>query len=396
MKEESLYTSGEVAKIAGVTVRTIRYYDTKGILVPSKYSSSGHRLYSNEDIKKLKRVLALKYLGLTLEEIKRVESQSFEKNNMVDSLSLQKNIIKNKINHMKTVLSAIEIAENSFNSEENIDLNQAIDVIKILEEEKVLLQQYIDASNLNANIKLQDRFGQNENGWYQWVFKNMKLNKSFKVLEIGCGNGALWEKNINCLDTNIDVTLTDICEDMLKETKQNLNKYNHNFNFKLADPSNIPFENETFDVVIANHILFYMKDLDKVLYEINRVLKKNGEFYCSTIDNSHMKELEDIMLRFNSNINISEKNIYSKFSVDNGESILKKYFKDINKYYYTDELIVDDTKGILEYIYTIPGNILEIIDTKKKEFESYIDVNINKQGELKITNSSVLFNSKKL
>lgn len=154
MKEESLYTSGEVAKIAGVTVRTIRYYDTKGILIPSKYSSSGHRLYSNEDIKKLKRVLALKYLGLTLEEIKRVESQSFEKNNMVDSLSLQKNIIKNKINHMKTVLSAIEIAENSFNSEENIDLNQAIDVIKILEEEKVLLQQYIDASNLNANIKL--------------------------------------------------------------------------------------------------------------------------------------------------------------------------------------------------------------------------------------------------
>lgn len=396
MKEESLYTSGEVAKIAGVTVRTIRYYDTKGILIPSKYSSSGHRLYSNEDIKKLKRVLALKYLGLTLEEIKRVESQSFEKNNMVDSLSLQKNIIKNKINHMKTVLSAIEIAENSFNSEENIDLNQAIDVIKILEEEKVLLQQYIDASNLNANIKLQDRFGQNENGWYQWVFKNMKLNKSFKVLEIGCGNGALWEKNINCLDTNIDVTLTDICEDMLKETKQNLNKYNHNFNFKLADPSNIPFENETFDVVIANHILFYMKDLDKVLYEINRVLKKNGEFYCSTIDNSHMKELEDLMLRFNSNINISEKNIYSKFSVDNGESILKKYFKDINKCYYTDELIVDDTKGILEYIYTIPGNILEIIDTKKKEFESYIDVNINKQGELKITNSNVLFNSKKI
>lgn len=396
MKEDCLYTSGEVAKIAGVTVRTIRYYDTKGILIPSKYSSSGHRLYSNEDIKKLKRVLVLKYLGLTLEEIKRVESQSFEKNNMVDSLSLQKNIIKNKINHMKTVLSAIEIAENSFNSEENIDLNQAIDVIKILEEEKVLLQQYIDASNLNANIKLQDRFGQNENGWYQWVFKNMKLNKSFKVLEIGCGNGALWEKNINCLDKNIDITLTDICEDMLKETKQNLSKYNHNFKFKLADPSNIPFENETFDVVIANHILFYMKDLDKVLYEINRVLKKNGEFYCSTIDNSHMKELEDIMLRFNCNINISEKNIYSKFSVDNGESILKKYFKDINKCYYTDELIVDDTKGILEYIYTIPGNILEIIDTKKKEFESYIDVNINKQGELKITNSNVLFNSKKI
>ncbi len=51
---------------------------------------------------------------------------------------------------MKVVLHAIKTAENSIEDEQNIDWKKTIDIIKILEDEKELLQQYIDASNLNA------------------------------------------------------------------------------------------------------------------------------------------------------------------------------------------------------------------------------------------------------
>ena len=139
------YTTGEIAKMAGVTTRTIRYYDNKGVLSPSSHNSSGHRLYTESDFIKLKRILALKYLGLSLEEVKNTESQSFEKKDIINSLSLQKNIIKNKINYMKVVLHAIESAENSIEDEQNIDWNKTIDIIKILEDEKELLQQCIDS-----------------------------------------------------------------------------------------------------------------------------------------------------------------------------------------------------------------------------------------------------------
>ncbi|WP_042277346.1 MerR family transcriptional regulator [[Clostridium] dakarense] len=396
MKDKRLYTTGEFAKMAGVTIRTIRYYDTKGILKPSHHNDAGHRLYTDKDFTKLKKILALKYLGLSLEEVMSTEHNNFEKDDMVNSLKLQKNIIKNKINHMKTVLNAIETAEVSIENDENLDWNKTVDIIKILESEKELLQQYIDSSNLNASVKLQERFSSNKHGWYNWTFQNLKLEDNYKVLEIGCGNGALWAKNIEYLNDNIDVTLTEICEDMLNDAKINLSKNSNTFNFQIADPNNIPFENDSFDVVIANHILFYMKDLDVVLSEINRVLKKGGHFYCSTIDSSHMKELEELMLGFNNNIKISEERLSNKFGLENGEEILKKYFSNIQRYLYEDKLIVNDSKGILEYIYSIPGNILEVIDTKKREFEKYIDESIKSSGEIEITNNSGLFKSIKM
>lgn len=396
MKDQDVYTTGEIAKMAGVTTRTIRYYDNKGILSPSSHNSSGHRLYTESDFIKLKRILALKYLGLSLEEVKNTESQSFEKEDIISSLRLQKNIMKNKINYMKTVLHALESAEKSIEDEVDLDWNKTTDIIKILEDEKELLQQYMDSSNLDASIKLQDRFSSNRHGWYKWTFNNIKLDKKYKVLEIGCGNGALWSKNINLLDKDISITLTDVCEEMINSAKKSLSNYSDIFDFQIVDPYNIPFENESFDLVIANHILFYMKDVDKVLNEIKRVLKVGGYFYSSTIDSKNMKELESLVKGFNSNIKISEEKISSNFGLENGEGILSKHFCQIKKYLYEDKLVINDAKGILEYIYSIPGNIIELIDTKKKDFEKYIDSNINKQGNIYITNNQVLFESIKI
>ena len=299
---------------------------------------------------------------------------------------------------MKTVLEAIETAENSIEKDENLDWRKTVDIIKILEDEKDLRQQYIDVSNLNAEIKLQDRFSLDKYGWYRWTFKNFKFDKGYKVLEIGCGNGALWSKNIEVLEEGIEVVLTEVCEDILNEAKKNLNNYSDRFTFQISDPSNIPYEDESFDIIIANHILFYMKDIDKVLLEINRLLKKNGYFYCSTIDDSHMKELEELIMGYSNNITISKDKLVHNFGLKNGEEILENYFKDISKYLYKDTLIVNNTKGILEYIYSIPGNILDIIETKKKDFEKYIDKSIkqSENSELHITNQSVLFESRKI
>ncbi|MGL6106330.1 MerR family transcriptional regulator [Romboutsia sp.] len=395
MKEKTFYTSGEFAKMAGVTIRTIRYYDTKGILKPSHRNSSGHRLYSDIDFVKLKKILALKYLGLSLDEVMSTELSNFKKDEMVNSLKLQKNILQNKINHMKTVLNAIETAEHSIENDDNLDWNKTVDIIKILEDEKELSQQYVDSSNLNASVKLQDRFSSNEYGWYKWTFSKLNLKSECKILEIGCGNGALWSKNIGEINEGLDITLTDVCEDMIKEAQKNLINDKEKFNFQIADPNKIPFQDESFDVIIANHILFYMKDMDKVLSEIKRVLKKDGCFYCSTIDSSNMKELENLMLEFNNHIKISEEKLSNKFGLKNGKSILSNYFTDTKEYLYEDKLVVNDRDGIIEYIYSIPGNILEVLETKKKEFESYVDKNIRQNGSILITNRSVLFESKK-
>lgn len=65
----SQYTTGELAKLCGVTVRTVQYYDTRGILVPSALSEGGRRLYSDDDLRRLKIICFLRELGLSIEAI---------------------------------------------------------------------------------------------------------------------------------------------------------------------------------------------------------------------------------------------------------------------------------------------------------------------------------------
>jgi DNA-binding transcriptional MerR regulator len=64
------YRIGELAKVAGVTVRTLHHYDELGLLTPSERTQSGHRLYATEDVERLYRVLALRNIGLPLDEVK--------------------------------------------------------------------------------------------------------------------------------------------------------------------------------------------------------------------------------------------------------------------------------------------------------------------------------------
>ena len=67
---QSSWKVGELASLTGLTVRTLHHYDEIGILKTSEYSSSGHRLYLEEDIIRLQQILPLKQLGISLEEIK--------------------------------------------------------------------------------------------------------------------------------------------------------------------------------------------------------------------------------------------------------------------------------------------------------------------------------------
>lgn len=393
MKDNRYYTTGEFAKKAGVTLRTIRYYDVKGILKPSYYNESGYRFYSDEDFIKLKKILALKYLGLSLDEIETIEKDDFERNHLKNYLKLQKTIINNKMNNMKVVLNAIETAQISMENSGQ-DLGAIIDDIKTLESEKELIQRIQDVSSLNESVNLMEQFSENTEGWYQWVFKNIDFSSGKEILELACGNGALWAKNENLLEMNSNIILTELFEDMINEAKMNLNQCGDRFKFMLANPHRLDFEDNTFDIVIANHILFYMKDIDTVLSEIKRVLKPGGHIYCSTIGENHMKELEKLMQSFSGNIILQEEKLYSKFGLENGEEILLRYFGQVEKAIYKDRLIVNDTNSLLEYVYSIPGNILDIIDNKKKEFEKYIK-NTLEDGPIYITNSLGMFRATK-
>ena len=74
------------------------------------------------------------------------------------------------------------------------------------------------------------------------------------------------------------------------------------FKFNTFDCADIPYRNNYFDIVLANHVLFYCDNIESVLKEVKRVLKPGGVFICATYGASHMKEISDLVTEFDKRI----------------------------------------------------------------------------------------------
>jgi len=101
-------TVGEIAKKMDVTVRTLQYYDKKGLLSPSSESEGGRRLYTHKDIVKLHQIQSMKYLGFSLEDIKTRLPSIDTPEEVSDLLTKQAIGIREKVKSLMDVLASIE------------------------------------------------------------------------------------------------------------------------------------------------------------------------------------------------------------------------------------------------------------------------------------------------
>lgn len=192
-----------------------------------------------------------------------------------------------------------------------------------------------------------------------------------KILEVGCGNGALWLENLPHLPQDISVTLSDISKGMLRDTRRELERKRDCFSFNAFDCHKIPYEDNTFDLVIANHLLFYC-DIPKVCKEVRRVLKPDGRFVCSAYSSGHMKEISELVQEFDSRISLSADKLYEKFGKENGTSLLNPYFSSVSWHLYEDRLLVDKPEPLIEYILSCHGNQNQYILDRYKEFRTFV------------------------
>lgn len=383
---DKYYKTGEFAKMANLSIRTIRYYDKIGLLKPSMVADNGYRMYSDKDFMKLQKIISLKYLGFSLDDIfSMTVNDSYL--SVQQSLSLQKKMIDQKIDQLQNIKSSLEKTESFIQQSQKIDWKAILDNINFNAMEKDLLEQYKNSTNINIRIKLHEEYSVNPIHWFEWMFSQYQLKDNIKVLEIGCGNGELWQKSQEKIP-NLQLTLSDISQGMLDDAKGML-KSIKNIDYHCFDCHHIPYDDETFDIVIANHVLFYVQDIEQVLKEVKRVLKKDGVFYCSTYGKKHMKEITDLVKEFNPKITLSNILLYDVFGLDNGQDILNKYFDNISLLRYDDYLLVDNAEDIINYILSCHGNQSEYILKDYQSFKNYMDRKVQK--EIKITKDAGMF-----
>lgn len=390
-----LYKTGELARLTGVSPRTVRFYDIKGILSPVEYSQSGYRMYDNSSVEKLQRILMLKYLGFSLEQIEEVMNQEQVEAhwNLMDSINEQKHMLRKKIKHMQRVLETIEqINEKDENIWERI-----LEVIRLTEERELLDRQYVNDVNLQKRINIHDYSTSKEN-WMNWVYRRLDIKSGMRILEIGCGTGLLWLANLSGLPDDVELTLTDNSQGMVDKVKDVLEVHRKALEMKhikcevrLLDAENAVIETNSYDRIIANHMLYHVKKKEQLFLAVKKGLREGGMFCCSTVGKGHMKELNEFVREFSDEIELFFAEATENFLLENGQKQLERHFQNVSLDIFKSDLLVDNADVIYDYVCSYPGNAPQILKKRENAFKKKVNQIIERDGAFYIHKSTGMF-----
>lgn len=128
----SKYTTGEIAKLCGVSVRTVQYYDTRSILTPSELSEGGRRLYSEEDLQKLKVICFLRELDLPINSIGELLAEEHPENVIAILLKEQEKTLRREIGEKQSRLEKLEELKQILKKAEDFSVESIGDVAHIM------------------------------------------------------------------------------------------------------------------------------------------------------------------------------------------------------------------------------------------------------------------------
>lgn len=389
--EKEYYTAGELAKLIGVSYKTIRHYHKIGLLEPEKYTDGGYRLYGMKSVEILQRILMLKYLNFSLDEIQKILLEE----EITDTFSKQEKLLQAQKEHISQILKAVQEMQKVNETER---WEQLLKIIHMTQQKEEIIKQYKESENLQKRINIH-AYSTAKTNWYQWVFDGLQLKSGMKILELGCGNGMLWIAMRHQLPKDIQIYMTDSSENMLQSAKSKIEEYdelykenNIKFVFSQTDAENFDFIENEFDRIIANHMLFHVsnENRNKLLKTCERLLKQEGMFYASTVGKNHLRELFSLVNEFDTKIDIPNW-ITENFELENGEEQLKQVFSNVIIEEHDNDLLVPNSKAVYDYIESWPGNAKEILKEREDEWIKFLEERISEETPYFIHKSTGAF-----
>jgi len=243
------------------------------------------------------------------------------------------------------------------------------------------VRQYATPANLSARIALHERFGSTEVPWPIWVFDQLELQPGDRLLEVGCGTGALWRANAGRVPAGVALTLTDRSAGMLDRARDAIHA-----SHVTADVSALPFRSDSFDIAVANHMLYHAADPSRAIAELARVLAPTGRLIATTNGAGHLEEICELIAAYGEAPGPS---VAGRFALENGGHLLAEHFESVEVRRRDDVLRVDDPDALVAYVASMqrgPASSLDL-DALRED----VTRKIRRDGAIELRTCSGLF-----
>lgn len=260
--------------------------------------------------------------------------------------------------------------------------------------------QYKDSSNLDARAEIHRRFSVGGIDLHEWVFGHLNIPQilpegqtHFQVLECGCGPGWLWQTSANLrrIPTHCTITLTDLSPGMVAEAKGALESHAVDFRFQEANIEELPFDDDSFDVVTANHMLYHVPSIPTAIAEVRRVLKPGGRFVAVTNGDGHLRELKGLAAHLVPNDSWVRMGPLP-FRLENGQSLIGAQFNHVELHRVAgDALHVTEVEPIIAYILSSSENRKMATEDRLQELVAMLETQLASDGYIYIGKDVGLF-----
>ena len=130
---------------------------------------------------------------------------------------MQIGLVHKKMENLEQMEKALQNTTQILEETNQIDWTGILNLIHLTDMEKMLVEQYKNGENLNIRISLHEQYSQNKQGWFPWLLEQMDFDGARRILEIGCGNGQLWENAEPSVLKGKYICLSDLSDGMIRD-----------------------------------------------------------------------------------------------------------------------------------------------------------------------------------
>ena len=389
MKEKM--TSGEIAKQAGVSQKALRVYDEKGLLKPVGQTEGNYKLYDKNSLIILEKIIALKHIGFSLEEIKS-SLENDDQSSIREILENQLKMMNEKIYELQKSAKCIESALARF--DENPDWDDIADIIKKME-----MSQGADERRWYAAEHAADGIE-----WYEKIFDSLSFAENDTVLDLGCSYGLLWRKNWNRIPENFNVDGVDIHGNWADDLYEYLNENRET----LPEGSNIQvyFSNlekpetwekiseKKYSKIIAHYLISYLNDENSFIEKVASVLAPGGMFsvnhYCEAKKEYDFWEKALTEAGVDISFALKKREERRQMDIDFVE-LLSENFDRVETVMLPGPLVFESSEALFDRMLKKYPEGRKYLEDNKNKIEEYFSTEILKNGPVTVDMDSTFY-----